>query len=422
MSTTLRIERLAPGGAGVARHEGRAVFVAGAAPGELLDVDIDARSKPPRATILRVVEPSADRVAPPCRFVAACGGCDWMHLTADAAEREHAAIVASAIEHATRAAPPAIVRHRVAPELGYRTRARLHIEAKRGKAKVGYRAAHSHALAAVDACVVLHPSIAHAIAELSDVLGGARGEGEANVARGLAGKLVVDLAWEGELAGPVWSAIDQRVAIGAWAGARVTLSRAVTPATFGDPRPRIEGPDGAPLVIAAGGFAQPSDGGAAILARRAAELATSGAKSSPRIVELFAGSGTLSVLLARATESFTSVEISPAAVACARENFEARGVANGKLVTADAEAFAIPKDAGIVVLDPPRSGAPRAAKSIAASKAKTVVYVSCDAQTLARDLAALTSGPFELTHLETVELFPQTSHVEVIARLARRAT
>src|SRR5262249_53848471 len=151
------------------------------------------------------------------------------------------------------------------------------------------------------------------------------------------------------------------------------------------------GADGAPLVMAPGSFAQPSAEGANLLARRVAEIAALGRRA--RTVELFSGSGTLSILLARDTEAFLAVEIDEAAAACARENLGSRQLA-GRVSARDADAFAIPPATDLVVLDPPRSGAAGAARAIAASKVKRVVYVACDPPTLARDLATLTSAGY----------------------------
>jgi 23S rRNA (uracil1939-C5)-methyltransferase len=368
-----------------------------------------------------VIEPSADRVAPPCPHVEACGGCDFMHLSAAAQQHAHAEIVRAAIAHAVPGvALPEVRVHGAPAELAYRTRARLFLKAeRRGAVRVGYRAAGSHDLARIDACLVLDPAIAPLLGELGEIFAGASGDGDAQLARGRGGLPVAAITWRGELAPSTWAALDAKVARGAWAGARVLLHGAGQPATFGDPRPVIEGADGAPLVIAPGGFAQPSDAGAALLARRADELARLESKPRPRhVVELFAGSGTLSVLLAK-DASFTAVEIDEPACAAARENLAARALA-GKVVPKDADAFAIPPNTSIVVLDPPRTGAAGAAKAIAASSARVVVYVACDPPTLARDLAILTAGKkLAITHVETFELFPQTSHVETIVRLER---
>jgi 23S rRNA (uracil1939-C5)-methyltransferase len=239
---------------------------------------------------------------------------------------------------------------------------------------------------------------------------------------------VISLAFRGDLPASTWAALDGRVREGAWAGAQVVLAGASRPATFGDPRPVVAGADGDPLLIAPGGFAQPSDAGAALLGRRVDELTridaprpSSTSAPPPRarhVVELFAGSGTLSVLLARGAASFTAVEIVAEAATALRENLAARGL-RARVVAADADAFALPAETSVVVLDPPRAGAPGAARAIAASGARVVVYVSCDPSTLARDLATLTRGRLVVTHLETFELFPHTSHVETVVRLAR---
>jgi len=195
---------------------------------------------------------------------------------------------------------------------------------------------------------------------------------------------------------------------------------------FGDPRPVLEGADGEPLVIAAGSFAQPSDQGANHLAKRVLELCRkdpddalpTSASSLGTVVELFSGSGTLSILLARAATAFFSVESNEDAASAARQNLSARGL-SGKVTVTDADAFVISPNADVVVLDPPRSGAAGASAAIASSRVSRVVYVACDPATLSRDLGTLVRSGFALTHLETVELFPQTSHVETLARLVR---
>jgi 23S rRNA (uracil1939-C5)-methyltransferase len=419
----VRIESLATGGDGVGRlASGAAVFVAGVAPGELVEAEVSTANKLAHGTLLRVLEASPDRVVPPCRYLDACGGCSFMHLTASAQERAHVAMVRGAVAHAVPGASlPEIVAHSAPRPLAYRTRARLLAKADRRGVHVGYRAASSHDLAAIDTCLVLDAALDPLLGDLAAVLAGAKGEGDASVARGRGGLPVVSLEWRGELSASTWSALDARVKSGAWAGAQVILHGTSLPAIFGDPRPVIEGVDGAPLLIAPGGFAQPSDHGASALSRRVDELSQMDPGGAPRprhVVELFAGSGTLSVLLARGAASFTAVEVDAAAAATARHNLGARGLA-GRVIEADADTFPIPANTSVLVLDPPRAGAPGAAPAIAASAARVVVYVACDPSTLARDLAVMTRGKLAITHVETFELFPQTSHVETVVRLAR---
>ncbi len=345
-----------------------------------------------------------------------------MHLSGRAQEEGHKAIVRSAVAHALPGAVlPEIVSHAAPAALAYRTRARLFVKTDRRGIHVGYRAAGSHDLAPVDVCAVLDPAIAPVVGDLAAVLAGARGEGDAAVARGHGGLPVVSIAFRGELPASTWAAIDARVKDGVWAGARVVLEGASRAASFGDPSPVLAGADGVDLVVAPGGFAQPSDEGAALLARRVDELSRLEGPGAPRarhVLELFAGSGMLSVLLARGAAGYTAVEVDAAAVEAARRNLTAREL-RAKVVVGDADAFAVPAATSVIVLDPPRSGAPGAARAIAASGVRAVVYVSCDPGTLGRDLSVMAGGKLAVTHVETFELFPQTSHVETVVRLAR---
>jgi 23S rRNA (uracil1939-C5)-methyltransferase len=433
----LRIDALAAGGAGVGRLSGgEVVFVPGAAPGDLVAVELDRSARPARGRLLRVVEPSPERVVPACPFIDTCGGCDWMHVRLEAQQAAHAELVRQALARELPALQlPPIRVHPAPAALGYRTRARLFARAERGEVRVGYRAPRTHALAAVDRCLVLGEAISPLVGELPEVLRGAVGEGDVLISQGAGGRPAVEISWRGQLAPTTWQLLDDRIARGAWAGARVTLDGAREAASFGDPRPLLVAADGLPLVLAPGGFGQPSEEGATVLARRAAELAHLDSSRPPHLLELFAGSGTLSVLLARGVQpresshehhlaapaalaSFAAVERAPDAVACLRQNLAARGLA-GKATEADADRYPIPARADLIVLDPPRSGAPGAARAIAASSARVVVYVSCDPATLARDLSFIIGGGFELTDIEVVELFPQTSHVETLVRLAR---
>lgn len=422
---TLRIESIAAGGDGVAHDEGRAVFVAGAAPGDLVEVAIEPpRGGTLRGRALRVIERGPGRVEPPCRFWASCGGCDFMHLSAEAQSAAHRAIVEDALRRiAGLEALPEVVSqsahepHEGRAALAYRTRARVHARVYRGRLEIGFRAAASHAIAAIDHCVVLVPKLDALLGELPEILAGARGDGEISIALGQGDRPIVDVVWRGSIEPATWAKLDKKILVGEWAGARLLLHGANAPAVFGDPRPLLRGADGAPLVVAAGGFAQPSDEASILLARRAAALAQKSGDKLGSLLELYAGSGTLSILLAPLAARFVAVESEAESAAAARQNLAARGLA-AKVVCADAASFEIGRP-DVVVLDPPRSGAREATARIAASPARAVVYVACEPTTMARDVAVLVAAGFTVSDLETVEIFPQTSHIETLVRLVR---
>jgi 23S rRNA (uracil1939-C5)-methyltransferase len=201
--------------------------------------------------------------------------------------------------------------------------------------------------------------------------------------------------------------------------ARVFAGEVRLPAIIGDPTPFVVGADAAPLKLAPGGFAQASEEANAALARHVDD-ATRALASDPAatVVELFAGAGNLTVLLARERSGVIAVESDRDACAAARANLAVRGL-TARIVEADARGFAIPASTKIAILDPPRVGAKEVCRALAERPVPGVVYVSCDPPTLGRDLEMLASAGYELRTLDTFEMFPQTSHVESVAVLER---
>lgn len=440
------IHELSPGGEGVAIHEidgeRRAVFVPGVAPNEKIRVEVDPSRRPARGRLLQILEPSPSRVSRaadlPCKYVERCGGCDWMFLTPSAQAREHAAIVGRLL-----GVEP--TSHPAVRELGYRTRARVHVEAKATarRVTVGMFARRTHEPTPVDACVVLDPSLDRARASLAAWLEGADGRGEVQLSLGRpssgprAGERrpVLELSFKGELPPAVYGRLERAVGNGELAGARIASgggrasatrsssrgsARAVgtgAPAVIGDPTPFIVGADDLPLQLAPGGFSQATEEGNRVLAVRVAEVVR--ALPPGPCLELHAGSGNFTVLLAR-DRDVTSVEEHGAACVAARTNLSARAL-EVRVVEADAGSFPIPKGTKVVVLDPPREGARSICEALATRKGRSsapaIVYVSCDPPTLARDVKILTTAGWKIRTVETFEMFPQTSHVETLVVL-----
>jgi len=138
-----------------------------------------------------------------------------------------------------------------------------------------------------------------------------------------------------------------------------------------------------------------------------------------KVVELYAGSGNITVALAALDVDLVAVESVREACDAARRNLLHRNAnARARVIEARAEDYALPAATDIVVLDPPRTGAREFATRCVRSGPKRIVYVSCDPATLGRDLAALESA-YEATSVATFEMFPQTSHVETVVVLDR---
>jgi 23S rRNA (uracil1939-C5)-methyltransferase len=400
----VRTTSMTPSGEAIAHYEEggerRAILVRGGVPNETVRVTVDASKRPARGDILSVIEPGEGRVTPPCKYVIACGGCDWMHLSRALQREAHLALAPASV---------AAVFHEAPHALGYRTRTRLHLEEHRGRLRVGFFGARSREIVCVETCIVLDPRLDKARDELSALFAGAHGDGEASLALGRA-LPVAEIKWSRDLPAEVFGRLDK--AKTSWQGFRVWCGESRRPAVLGDPTPWITGPDG-PMELSPGGFSQPHAEVNTALALRVAELAG----DAKRTVELYAGAGNLTVLLARGRD-VRAVESDEEACAAARRNLRARDL-QARVTCADAATFDIPGGTDLVVLDPPRTGAREACERLVARPVARVVYVSCDRATLARDLGLLESR-YAVSSVDVFEMFPHTSHAETVVLLERR--
>ncbi len=420
ISQELSVTELCPGGDGVAiiEHGGerRAVFLRGVAAGDRVRAEVDFAHRPARGRVLELLSGGSERVTPACAYVARCGGCDWMHVSAKGRETAY-------VEHLRRALPPAwreqpISFHPARASLGYRTRARVHVRASGGRAIVGMNAARSNEPVEVDTCVILDPIIERARLKLAALFEGTHGDGDVQLAHGRGDSAVLEVRWSGALPPSFYARMDAAAKAGEIAGARIFSGDISRPSPIGDPTPWMRGADDLPLELAPGGFAQASDAGNRDLVMRVDELAGTVLKSDPaqaKVIELYSGAGNLTVLLAKRAGSYVAVESDRDGCRAAENNLRTRGV-RAKVVESDADTYALPRATQLVVLDPPRTGARAVAERLLPSLVRHVLYVSCDPQTLGRDLAVLAPA-YRPIHVEAFEMFPQTSHIEAVVLL-----
>ncbi|MEI7891929.1 MAG: hypothetical protein WCI05_02495 [Myxococcales bacterium] len=413
------VTKLAPGGDGVAfatlSGEQRAIFVRGVAPGDAVRLEVDASRRPARGRLLEVLQAGPGRVVSACEVSGRCGGCDWMHLSEATQADAHESMVRNVLPWED----IAVRHHGDVARLGYRTRARLHVQGTATALKIGMHAAGTHEPVQVARCVVLDPRLEEARHALRSLLSGAHGQGEASLALGPQTEprlAVLDLKWDGDLP----AACFARFAESPFAGIRLHLTNATVPMVFGDPTPWMQGADGAPLRLSR--FGQASESTNVRLAQRVAELADGLLPRDPacrRVVELFAGAGNFSVVLAPHATDLVAVEADREACLAARENLRMRGL-KARVVEADAMGFAVSAGTRLVVLDPPRTGARAVAARLVQTRVRGLIYVSCDLATLGRDLSILACRYVPVA-VETFAMFPQTSHVEVLVALASRS-
>jgi 23S rRNA (uracil1939-C5)-methyltransferase len=391
----LRTTAMAVGGEAVAREAtGRVVFVAGALPGELVRAELhDERARFARAATVEVLEPSADRVAPPCPHVAeGCGGCDWQHMAVEAQHRLRIELVRGVLERDARIDDPQVVAGpRLAAER-LRTTVRGVADAD---GRFALRRRRSHEPVAVGSCLIAHPAVDEIIAgstfrpgaEVVIRVGARTGDRLVVVSPGASGCVVpegVALVGTDELRAGRRAWIHEEAARRRWR-------------------------------VSAEAFFQASPEGAEALVAAARGMVDAHAGPGGRLVDLCCGVGLFAGALGEGRE-VVGVERSAASVADARVN----------LVDLDARLVKValarwrPSPADVVVADPARKGLERAGvAAVAGTGARLCVLVSCDPAALGRDARLLAEAGYRHVGSQVIDLFGHASHIEVVSGFIR---
>ncbi len=410
----LRVERLSKSGEGVAHLDGRAVFISGALPGETVVAEVVEAGKVLRGELLELITPSAERRVPMCPLATTCGGCPWMHLVEPGQLAAKEEIVRSTLEHVggidltalqvlpTFASPLAV---------GYRRRATLHPV----QGRLGFFGRRTHDRVIVDLCPALTEPLQHLPSLLSDSLGAALKDVEEVRVLECESRIAISVHLKGALRPKVTEAIEPLIREGFIAGALLVPGEGkggVT--TRGAPVLEEEG-----LFYRPDGFAQANARVNAALVARSIEWLEPQAAS---VLELYSGNGNFTLPLAVQATHVTAIESSAISIQLAVQAARAR--TNIRFVQSDAEKSAdglVREGARFdrLLLDPPRTGAPKVGTWASRLLVSHVVYVACDPVSLARDAASLITNGFRPTALQLFDLFPQTHHIEAVMAFRR---
>lgn len=379
----VEIERILPGGMGLAHADGKTLFVSLAAPGDVVQVNVERQQGNVLfATIKSIVKPSPVRIEPPCPYFGRCGGCDFQQLTYDAQLAAKRDIILDCLH---RIAKLDIDDLEVVPspaEWRYRLRATWQIDEE--QELIGYYERGSRRVCDVVDCAVLQP-------DLQETLTTLRNTPWFEFPPGLQHLEVVS-GDNGISIAPEFAEF-----------ATNELSRRVENETYN---------------YNAEAFFQAN---AAILATMID--AAIGSSSGNLALDLYCGVGLFTLPLARRFERVIGVEASSVATRFARRNVEHAGLRNVSIVSESITSWIRSKSLGpvdLVLLDPPRVGAESVViKGILDLSPARICYVSCDPATLARDLKKLLAGGYEIASVKGFDLFPQTHHVETIVHLTR---
>jgi len=378
----VEIERILPGGMGLAHAEGKTVFVSLAAPGDRLRVQVEReQGKVLFAAIEEVLVPSPLRIEPPCPYFGRCGGCDFQQLTYEAQLAAKAEIIRDCLHRIARLEPlPEIVVIPSPDQWRYRVRATWQVD--EDQQTVGYYERGSRRVCDVADCAVLQP-------ELQAKLEAVRATKWFEFPPGLK-HLDVVAGENGSSFAPEFAEFETKELS---LTVRGEIYRYNAEAFF-QINPSLLGP----LID----FALGDAAGASAL-------------------DLYSGVGLFTLPLSRQFGKVLAVEANPAATRFARRNLQDAGLSNARVVTATVTDWFRSDATGaadFVLLDPPRAGAESAViKGILDLHPAAICYVSCDPATLARDLKKLIAGGYVIDSLKAFDLFPQTHHVETVVRL-----
>jgi 23S rRNA (uracil1939-C5)-methyltransferase len=446
---TLAIDDLAFGGEGVGRVNGYVVFVRGGLPGDRLKVRIiEARGRYGRGVIEEIETPSPSRLEAPCPYFGRCGGCRLQHLAYPAQLAFKEKQVRDCLERLG-GLPPFDLRPILpAPDpYGYRNKMEFTVVPSPAGPALGLHEADRYDVVLdIDRCLlqsdVMNTLLAETRAEVR-----ARGLSAYEVtsdgaARGLlrfvtlregrrTGQAMVNLvAAAPDLEAFAGLAEHLCARVPATASVVLNVNAGKASVAVGTAEHLLRGRDtitesldGVDFQISANSFFQTNTAQAErLFAVVAAACALSGTET---VIDLYSGTGAISLLVARKSRHVYGIELAAAAVADALRNARANGIENCTFLEGEVrhvlpDLFRQGVRAEVVVADPPRAGFhPKALSALATLAPARLVYVSCNPATLARDVGDLVRQGYVLEWVQPVDMFPQTPHIEAVARLRR---
>ncbi|MES2204956.1 MAG: 23S rRNA (uracil(1939)-C(5))-methyltransferase RlmD [Pseudomonadota bacterium] len=428
-SKTATVHALSHEGRGIAHLEGKTIFIHNALPGETVEFTYTHCTRSyDEAIATRIVEPSSHRTTPACAYYTVCGGCQLQHMDMALQLSHKQKVLLEQLTHFGNVTPKAILPALSGKPLQYRNKARLgvrYVDKKGQRVLVGFRERNGRYLADMNACEVLHPAVGKSIPALS--------------------ALVHSLSCYEHLPQIEVAIGDDKVAL---------IFRHMVPLTHDDlnhlevfsqthnieiyshpnspekikklfpndgyerlryllPKHNLE------MRFHPSDFTQVNEEMNQLMMDRALELLNP--QSHETILDLFCGIGNFTLAIARYAKHVVGVEGAEAAVDRAKENAIHNNIHNTEFFVADLskDCSTMPwmnREYDKILLDPSRAGADGILAALPRLNAHTIVYVSCNPATLARDAGILVNQlGYTLESAGIMNMFPHTSHMESIA-------
>jgi len=430
-------------GLGVCRVDGYAVFVPNAAPDEEYDLRIEHIGKTAAyGKIVNIITRSPARVNRECPYAKLCGGCDFWHLSYEAELEIKRQRVMDALNRLGGQALSFLPITGAKTCKNYRNKAQYPVNAD---GKVGFFKKGTHEVVPIERCLILPECMDEAKKIVHSWMRQVRvkpyDEGTHTgvlrhifVRHGAAtGQMMVCLVINADDIPQKKLLISELSKLPGMTSISLNINKRKGNAVLGDETRVIWGEEAIEdrlcdltFRISPRAFYQVNRDQAEILYQKA--IACADLNGTQTVMDLYCGTGTITLCLAKNAKSVIGVEVIDAAIENAKENARRNGIENVRFFCADAgeAAIRLAKEGAlpdVIVVDPPRKGiSADVIEAIVQMQPKKVVYVSCDPATLARDVKLLCQRGYILTHAEAVDLFPRCSHIESVVCLSREKT
>lgn len=408
MRRELTIEKLGSRGDGIAKADAGPVYVPFALPGEIVLADVESG----RGELIEVLQASPERQPPICRHFGSCGGCAVQHLAMQPYLDWKRSRITEALSQEGIVFDPEPARI-FGPHT--RRRAVFTAEKSRGDVRLGFRRALSHDLISIGECPVLLPALEAALPAIAEALREVLRDGEARIQVTMCDNgLDLNIECPGKRLGPISPEL----------GHIAEKHRIIRMTDGDDPLLTIETPKitlgSADIDLPPQAFLQASAGAETTMT----EIAVKAAGKARKVADLFCGLGAFTFALAKNAQ-VTAVEIDKTLLAAldiaARRAKGRKPISTlARNLTLEPLSFMELNAYDAVLFDPPRVGALPQAKALAKSRVPTVIAVSCNPVTFAKDARALIDGGYRLKQLTPIDQFVFSGHVELAAVFSKK--
>lgn len=421
-----KVEKIAFGGDGIVRHRGLVIFVPFTAPGDFISCQItELKRSFAKAELISIHQHSPYRATPLCPYFGTCGGCQLQHLNADEQMFYKREAVKDAFQRIGHLTFPDLSAVPARLKWAYRRHVTLHLRPHAGSWEAGYIGIDNRSLVVVQTCPIFnseHDTIIKQIQQLVHrIPNSSQGEGRLTILKNHRDQYILSFHFDNSIKvdeGLFTQALQQHPVF-----AGILFQTPTHRFSVGDPY-TMQAIDGLTLRYTPQTFIQNHPEQSLNIYRQICSLTDTLVKK--KILDLYCGFGTTSLLFAEQNHTVLGVEYNAEAVTFAQENAKLNRLPHVRFQKGDVERV-LPKLAkefkpDLVLLNPPRTGlSKKIIQVLLKEQPQEMIYVSCMPATLARDLALLCKEVYEIKQGVIYDMFPQTAHVETLIYLRARS-